>query len=191
MALRAIDAAARPVQSWARTEVRRMGGVERLRANMAEYFLAEKQESLIFLLVGALAIGASIYLLVTRHSYRGMAYPLIAVGLIQIAVGGSVYLRTDAQLAGLGEQLTAAPAAYKAAELPRMEKVATNFTIYKGIEIALLAAGIALTFAFRQREQLYGAGIGLILQASLMLVFDLVAERRADTYMALIRELPS
>ena len=166
-----------------------MSGIERLQATMAAYFLAEKQESVIFVLVGLLAIGISLYLLLTRHSYRGMAYPLIAVGLIQIAVGGSVYLRTDAQLAALRAQLETAPAEYKAEELPRMEKVAVNFTVYKGIEIALLAAGIAMTFAFRQRASLHSAGIGLIAQSSLMLVLDLIAERRADGYIALIREL--
>lgn len=167
-----------------------MSGIERLQANMAEYFLAEKQESLLFLLVGAVAIGASVYLLATKHSYRGMAYPLIAVGLIQLAVGGAVYFRSDAQAAALREQLAGAPAAYKAAELPRMEKVAVNFTIYKWIEISLLALGIAMTLAFRRREQLLGAGIGLILQSALMLGLDLFAERRAETYIALIRELP-
>jgi hypothetical protein len=55
------------------------------------------------------------------------------------------------------------------------------------VEIVLLAAGIAMTFAFRRREQLYAAGIGLLLQASVMLVLDLFAERRADVYIAAIR----
>jgi hypothetical protein len=58
-----------------------------------------------------------------------MAYPLAAVALIQLAVGGAVYLRTDGQVAALREQLASAPAEYQAEELQRMEKVAAWFKI--------------------------------------------------------------
>lgn len=169
-----------------------MNGLDRMQAAMVAYFSAEKQESLLFVLVGVAAIAASAFLLARRHRLRAMAYPLIAVALIQIAVGGSVYLRTDAQVATLQAQLVLAPAAYRAEELARMDKVSAGFRLYKGIEIALIAAGAVMIAAgVRRRQALVAAGIGLVLQASIMLVLDLFAERRAEQYIEAIRQLPA
>lgn len=166
-----------------------MESLDRMRDAMIGYFAAEKQESLLFMVIGVAAIITSVALFMTASSYRGMSYPLIAIALIQLAVGGSVYFRTDAQVATLSAQMSREPAAYKADELARMEKVNKNFGIYKVIEIALLAAGIVMTYALRRSDTLYAVAIGLILQASVMLVLDLFAERRADTYTAAVATL--
>jgi len=162
-----------------------------MQEQMVRYFSEEKAESWLFILVGVVALGASVWLLRTGSSYRGMAYPLIAVGLIQIVVGSSVAFRTDAQVAALTAQLASSPSAFQLAEVPRMEVVMRNFALYKGIELALLLVGVALTYAFRQKELVYGIGVGLVMQASLMLVLDLFAERRGDEYLSAIRTLPA
>jgi hypothetical protein len=162
-----------------------------MQEQMVRYFAEEKAESWLFILVGVVALGASVWLLRTGSSYRGMAWPLIAVGLIQLVVGGTVAFRTDAQVAALTAQLASSPSAFQLAEVPRMEVVMRNFTLYKGIEIALLLVGVALTYAFRQKELVYGIGVGLVMQASLMLVLDLFAERRGDEYLSAIRTLPA
>ncbi|TAL33188.1 MAG: hypothetical protein EPN93_14235 [Spirochaetes bacterium] len=166
-----------------------MGTIEQMHGCMADYFSAEKTESLIFVLVGMTAITASALLYLKAPSFRGMIIPLVLIALIQIAVGGAVYLRTDAQVAGLSRQLDADPAACKAAEVPRMEAVMRAFTTYKLIEIALLAAGIALTFVFRRNDFWYSMGIGLIIQPSFMLVLDLLAERRGEAYLECLKQL--
>ena len=162
-----------------------------MQEQMVRYFAAEKAESWLFILVGVVAVGASVWLLRTGSSYRGMAYPLIAVGLIQLVVGGTVAFRTDAQVAALTLQLASSPSAFQLAEVPRMEVVMRNFELYKGIEIVLLLVGVALTYAFRHKELVYGIGVGLVMQASLTLVLDLFAERRGDEYLAAIRALPT
>jgi hypothetical protein len=161
-----------------------------IHAAIVTYFTAEKRESLLFLLVGLAAIAASVVLWRTGSPYRGMAYPLVAIALIQIVVGGTVYFRMDAQVATLHRQLASDPPAYVAAELPRMEKVRKSFTVYKAIEIALLGLGLAGFFLLRDRQTLYAGSLGLILQSAMMLALDLVAERRADIYMDQIRRLP-
>jgi hypothetical protein len=162
-----------------------------MQEQMVRYFSEEKAESWLFILVGVVALGASVWLLRTGSAYRGMAYPLIAVGLIQLVVGGSVAFRTDAQVAALTAQLASSPSAFQLAEVPRMEVVMRNFALYKGIELALLLVGVALTYAFRQKELVYGIGVGLVMQASLMLVLDLFAERRGDEYLSALRTLPA
>jgi hypothetical protein len=166
-----------------------MESLDRMRDAMVRYFAAEKHESLLFMAIGAAAIIASVVLFMTASSYRGMSYPLVVIALIQIAVGGSVYFRTDTQVAALSAQMSREPAAYKAAELARMEKISKNFEIYKVIEIVLLAAGIVMAYALRRSDTFYAVAIGLIMQASVMLVLDLFAERRADTYVVAVSAL--
>jgi hypothetical protein len=151
---------------------------------MLDYFAAEKAESAIFLMAGVLAVAVSVLLLRSASEYRAMSYPLIAIGLLQIGVGGSIYARTDRQVVELRAELERDADAYRAVEVPRMKKVSAGFGLYKVIEIALLALGVALTFAFKNRPALYAVGIGLIMQSSVMLVLDLFAERRADRYSA-------
>jgi len=157
--------------------------------HLTKDFLAEKHESLLFMLIGLAAIVASIFLFKNNSAYKGMAYPLIAIALIQLVVGGSVYFRTDGQIKNLAAQLKTAPAAYKTNELVRMQTVNNNFKIYKIIEIVLLLAGIAMTFMFRQNQLFYAMAIGLIMQASLMLGLDLFAEKRAAEYVKHIEQL--
>ena len=79
--------------------------------SLSSYFSAEKQESLIFMAIGLVAIGISVWLWMNGHRLKSMAYPLVVIALLQIVVGGSVYLRTDTQLSALGAQLQANPAA--------------------------------------------------------------------------------
>jgi hypothetical protein len=160
-----------------------------MQGQMLRYFSEEKAESALFVLVGVAAIALSVWLWRTGSAYRGMAYPLVAVALIQLVVGGTVYMRTDGQLAALTAQLASAPGAYQAAEVARMEVVMRSFQLYKVIELVLFAVGVALTYVFRQKETLYAVGMGLVIQSSLMLVADLFAEKRGDTYLAQVRTL--
>jgi hypothetical protein len=158
-------------------------------AELLDYFGAEKNESLLFVGVALAATVASVWMWKSGSVHRGMGYPLVAVGLIQLVVGGSVYLRTDRQVAALEAQLAQDPAAFQAAEGKRMATVSANFRLYKAIEIALWLAGVAMTYLWKDRERLYSVGVGLILQASIMLVLDLFAERRADTYISALTKL--
>ncbi len=166
-----------------------MSTANEMHAAIVHYFAGEKRESLFFMAVGFVALTVSVYLWRTGSPWRGMAWPLSAIALIQIVVGSTVYFRTDAQVLGLHGQLAADPAAYQAAELPRMEAVRRSFNLYKGIEIALLALGVAGYFLLRDRQTPFAISLGLMAQSALMLAFDLIAERRADVYMGHVRRL--
>ncbi len=157
--------------------------------HLLNYFTAEKQESLFFILVGGAAIVISIFLWKNESSYKPMIYPLIAIALIQIIVGGSVYFRTDSQIAALAKQFQEHPAQYRTEETVRMTVVNKNFTLYKYIEITLLSIGIILTFVVSRSNDWYAIAIGLIIQSGLMLVMDLFAERRAHEYLEKIQEM--
>lgn len=158
-----------------------------MKLQIQSYFFAEKWEGLVFVLVGIAAIALSLWL--WRGPYRGMGVPLVLVALIQIAVGGSVFLRSDKQEAQVISLLESDIPALKAQEIPRMEVVMKNFRIYKFVELCVFAVGVALTFAFAQKNFAYSAGIGCIAQGAFMLVLDLFAEHRGESYLQALRSL--
>ncbi len=158
--------------------------------HMSSYFAAEKQESLIFIAVGLLAIGISVWLWMNGHRLKSMAYPLVVIALLQMAVGASVYLRTDTQLSTLSAQLKANPATLRAEETTRMQTVMKNFSIYKAVEMVLLIVGVG-TIAFLQRHDMAaGLGVGLVLQAAFTLTLDIFAEARGADYLSAIVAIP-
>lgn len=158
--------------------------------HMSSYFSAEKQESLIFIAVGLLAIGIGAWLWMNGHRLKSMAYPLVIIAVLQIVVGGSVYLRTDAQLSNLSAQLQANPAVLKAEETTRMQTVMRHFSIYKVVEMVLLMAGVGLIAFLQHNDMAAGIGVGLVLQAALTLTLDVFAEARGSGYLSAIQSIP-
>ncbi len=153
-----------------------------------DYFAAEKLQSLLFIVVGALAIALALVLLRRRSRLRGMAIPLMAVALIQAVAGGTVYLRSDRQIAHLQQQAREAPTVFKGEESARMKTVIANFERYRQIEIAVLALGMAIVVLLRNREFWFAFGLGLVLQSGVMLALDRVAEARAHEYFKAVVE---
>ena len=157
--------------------------------NMSDYFVAEKQESVIFVVVGLLAIGFSLWLWMNGHRLKSMAYPLVVIALMQIVVGGTVYLRTDSQVSTLSAQLQVNPAALKAEETARMETVMKNFSIYKSIEMLLLIMGVGMIAFFQRHDVAAGIGVGLVLQAAFTLTLDIFAETRGAAYLSVVQSI--
>lgn len=156
---------------------------------MSSYFTAEKQESLIFLTIGLVAIGISVWLWINGHRLKSMAYPLVAVALLQILVGASVYLRTDSQVSALSAQLQTNPAALKAEETTRMQTVMTNFSIYKAVEMLLLIVGVGMIAFWQRHDMAAGIGVGLVLQAAVTLTLDIFAEARGVDYLSALQRV--
>jgi hypothetical protein len=68
------------------------------------YFGGEKLESAWIVLAGAVALGAALlFWFVAREPFaKGLAAALLLTAALGLIVGGTVYLRTDAQVAALG-----------------------------------------------------------------------------------------
>jgi hypothetical protein len=162
-----------------------------------KYFIAEKQESLWFLIIGIVAILLAVicwFFIKTNPSlFKGAAIPLLAIGLIQSVVGYTVYARTDKQKAEVAYNTGMEPVSYvKQQELPRMRTVMKNFVIYRWVEIAFIITGLLLIFLFRSnpdRAFWYGFGVALAIQAALMLGADYFAEKRGEVYTNNLKEL--
>lgn len=154
---------------------------------MLRYFDGERTGGVLFLVIAAVAILVSVHLLANESDYRFVAAPLLVIAALQLVTGASVFLRTPKQVTRLAVQLDDKPEAFRAVELPRMERVERNFRILKVVAIVLLVTGIALTYLFRGNVWLYSVGLGLIAQGAASLVLDLVAERRAEQYLGVLR----
>lgn len=148
------------------------------------YFQAEQAESVLFVAIGVVAVLFSSYLLWRYGDLmsKGLAVPLIAVGLIQMVVGGTVYLRTPAQMSALKAQHAQDPKAFRAAETPRMETVISNFHLYKVIEVVFIVVGLGLTLSAGHPFWL-GIGMGMLVQGALMLLADITAMQRGEVYL--------
>jgi uncharacterized membrane protein len=155
--------------------------------NMNSYFSAEKQESIIFMAVGLVAIALSIWIWMNDHRLKSMAYPLVIIGLMQLVVGSAVYLRTDLQASTLTTQLQENPESFQRDEISRMQTVMKNFSIYKMIEMLLLITGLAMIAFWQRNDIAAGIGIGLILQAAITLVLDIFAEARGADYLVALQ----
>ncbi|MEJ7626410.1 MAG: hypothetical protein WKF35_06085 [Ferruginibacter sp.] len=156
---------------------------------VVNYFKAEKLESAIFVVVGIIAVVISIYFLVKLQQpyYNGMAYALIAIALLQLTVGASVYLRSDKDIARVNQMIASNPDQISTIEKPGMEVVMKKFVLYRWIEIAQIITGIILFFSFQHGSSWKGLGLGMMITGGLMLLFDLVAEKRGHTYLAFLQ----
>ena len=162
-----------------------------------KYFIAEKQESLLFLIVGIVAVLLAVvfwfFIKSNPSFFKGAAIPLLAIGLIQVVVGYSVYSRTDKQKADIAYNIGMDPVNYvKQTELPRMKTVMKNFVIYRWVEIAFIIAGLVLIFLFRtnvDKTFWFGFGVALAIQAAIMLGADYFAEQRGKIYVTALKTL--
>lgn len=157
------------------------------KTDIEKYFIAEKQESLLFIGIGIAAIvTAIIFFFFLRTSfYRGAAIPLLSVGLLLGVVGYTVYSRSDQQRTDAVYAYDMNPDKLKKEELPRMKTVMKNFVIYRYVEIALLIAGIGLFYYFGNKNShdfWKGLGAGLCIMAAMALIADYFAEKRGAVY---------
>jgi len=139
--------------------------------------------------VAAAALGFSLYgwLKWNEAFYRGIAIPLILIAVIQVVVGGTVYLRSDRQMENLVQLWLSNKVEFRNREIPRMEVVMKNFSAYKKVEIAFVLIGVFWIVFARQRPFWVGIGVGMLLQGAVMLALDIFAEQRGEKYQSEIQ----
>jgi hypothetical protein len=152
-----------------------------LRSSLIHYFQLERLWTIGLSLFGFAALALAVYLWLAKGSFRAAALPLGLCALFELGAGLGVALRTPSQVSALLVQLESGQD--MAAERARMERVAHTFEIVKLVELALILVGVGLVYARRASDFSFAVGVGLIAQCSLLLVFDLIAERRAELYL--------
>lgn len=157
---------------------------QQMRTAMYDYFAEEKKAAKIGIFGAAIIGGSAAYLTSQSDLAKGTGYALFGAAAAGLIVGGTVYFRTDTQLAKLDRLLESSPEEFRKHESARMEKVNSQFRILKIVEYSLLGGGAATVIAgvAQKADLTTGVGIGLMLDACLFLLFDYFAEARAHVY---------
>lgn len=158
------------------------------KTEIEKYFNAEKNESLLFIILGITAIVLAIifFFYLKTNWHKGAAIPLLIVGVVQLIVGTIVYKRSDHDRIKMVYAYDMNPVEIKNKELPRMEKVNKNFVIYRYGEFFLLLTGLGLFFYFKQQtDKIFWVGltVSLIIESAICLGADYFAEKRGLIYM--------
>lgn len=160
---------------------------------VTNYFTEEKIESLFFIIIGSIAVLlALIFLLIIKYSFfKGMAIPLLLVGTMELIVGSKIYQRTPSDIIRVEQNIKTNTRDLQTIEIPRIEIVLQNFVIYKWIEICLILTSIILILVFYKSPQAFwkGLGLGLLIQACLLLCLNVMAEQRAETYLHFLLQI--
>jgi hypothetical protein len=157
------------------------------KTDIEKYFNAEKNESLLFIIIGVAAIMLAIvfFFYLKTNWYKGAAIPFMVVGLMHLVVGFTVYKRSDGDRIRITYAYDMNPGDLTTKEIPRMELVNKNFIIYRYTEIALLLVGLLLYYYFKgniNKSFWAGLGLALCIEASISLGADYFAEKRATVY---------
>jgi hypothetical protein len=157
------------------------------KGDIEKYFLAEKQESLLFLAIGVAGIVTALvfFFYLKTPFYKGAAVPLFLIGSLLGVVGYAVYNRSDGDRVRNVYAYDMNPGDLKDKELPRMKVVMKNFVAYRYTEMVLAIVGMALFLYFRNKHSLFfwkGFGLTLTIMAVLALFADYFAEKRGHIY---------
>jgi hypothetical protein len=118
-----------------------------------------------------------------RWGLRAFAITLAVGGLLELAIGVGLYLKTGPQVAKLVGQLASDPAGFYAAERARMAIVQRNFVYLEFGWLALIGGCAAVAVWKKHAPVPSGVALGLLLTVVVILTFDIVAERRGALYL--------
>lgn len=155
--------------------------------DIEQYFNAEKQESLVFIIIGVAGFVAAIlcFFVWKQSFYKGMSIPFFIVGVLLGIVGYTVYKRSDEDRKRNVYAFDMNPSELKETELPRMKKVMKAFVVYRYTEIILFITGLFLYLYFIRdftNDFWRGLGLGLAVMSLVALVADFFAENRGREY---------
>ncbi len=158
--------------------------------SIIKYFNGEKAESYVFIIIGVTALAMALYFALALKSsfWKGVAIPFILVALLEFMVGYTIVTRSPKDTARVESFIKHEPQKITTDEIPRMEKVLSNFVVFRYIEIALIIIGIVLMYSSMNDTFWRGIGLGLFIQASIVLCLDFFAERRGYVYLEYLKD---
>jgi hypothetical protein len=149
---------------------------------LTTYFDGEKNAGLMLFGVGLVVVTGAMVLFPSRWDLRSFAVTLAVFGLLEVAIGAGLYLKTGPQVERLVLQLTNEPAAFYAMEGPRMTVVQRNFVILESVWLALIAGSAIAAIWQKRSTTIAGIAFGVLVNVAVFLAFDIIAERRGDRY---------
>lgn len=161
------------------------------KADIEQFYFAEKNTGLFLLIAGAVAIIAAIAFLIFSKAnlYKGIAVPLIVLGIAQVIMGYSAYSKSDKLRIDNVYAFDMNPDKLKKMELPRLQKMIGSVKLFLGIELTVLVAGIIIILTNKSgaaniasKTLWQGIGIGLLIQSLIFFSVDLFVLKSVKGY---------
>jgi hypothetical protein len=153
------------------------------------YFNGEKNAGLFLAGAGVAIVAAAAVLFRARSDFRSLAMTLGLLALAEIALGVGLYLRTDPQVSRLVAELGSDAARFSSDEGARMVRVQRNFVVIEYVEVAIILVSAIAALVWKGRPGASGVALGLLISASFLLTFDIIAERRGALYLHAVETL--
>jgi hypothetical protein len=160
---------------------------DQLLAMVRHYGSEELKQGLVFLGLGLSAALAGAWLWRSQSAFRHALWPLLLLAGVQMAMGGMALLRQPAACRRDQAGLASNPPAFKAGETRRLTRHMDALRFHKLAWIAGVLAALGLALFLSHNAVARGWALGLLLQSTLMLAANLVAEQRTEAYLDLLR----
>lgn len=154
-----------------------------------DFFVGERDSGALFLNAGVTTavLGAALRVQDAQLAH-GAAYAIFTIAALQIG-GGAMLMSSQGKERQLAAARARDPIAFAQSERLRLRRIDLQYKLIEVLEGAVMLSGLSLAAVARTsgRDQLAGAGLGLLLQGGLMLSLDLTAHHRARRYQATLR----
>jgi len=154
-----------------------------------KYFTAERWYCAGGIAIGLIASSLALYffLKVKEPFYSGMGWPFLVLGFFFLIICTGVFFRSPHDIARVNAAIEKKDAHVKDVELPRMDKVMRNFKVIILVEISLIVLSTVILF-LKVSPTMKGAFTGILIMATLLLVFDYLADKRGGEYHRFLKE---
>jgi hypothetical protein len=131
-------------------------------------------------------VGGAVLFAAHDPFFRGLAYPRVAVGVVQLVVGMTLLARMNGQVADLDARLDRGKRAFLDVEEPRTRGLREKLGWLEAAELVLLASGLGIATygGFQHDHSISGIGTGIALQGASLFTFSTHAAERTDLYSA-------
>ena len=152
-----------------------------------KYFIAQKQESVLLIVLGIAAILMAFIFLgyLKKQYYHGLAAVLLLAGLLQIIIGYLVYNSSDEYRKRNVYAYDMNRGQLRDKEMPRVEKLVKLLAIIKYVVLVLLVGGILSALYFRGNGNLFWKFfcISILIEATVCLGFNFWTEKSTQHYL--------
>jgi hypothetical protein len=151
---------------------------------LTTYFAGEKQAGLMLAGIGLVMWVGAVLLFPARLELRPFAITLAVWGGLELAIGIGLFARTGPQVERLTAQLASDAAGFFSSEGQRMAGVQRNFAIIEAVWLVLIIISATVAWYWKGRPTLGAIALGVLINTSIFLAFDVLAERRGSGYVA-------
>jgi hypothetical protein len=153
--------------------------------NVHVYYEGERRSGWLWGGFGLAGLGTGIGMAAAQKDFTtGLAGPLIGFGALQTTIGILTLVRGPGRIRGIDEELRVDAAAFRARDLERIQKINKAFVALGVVESILIVSGAIMLGAGASRDvdSVRGVGLGVAIEAGVMLFCDSLAHARAEHY---------